>query len=218
MSDPVNASVPVAGVDPDKAITFPSGGGGAGGAVPAPENDPNGPAVVPEVTTPEKPNFAPITSQEDLDKMIGKRLAKEREKFEDYDDIKAKADEYEKYLDSQKDEQTRLNEAYEKTQQELEAARKQIADYEVNQLRAEIAAEKGLTLKQAKRLTGTSREELEADADDLLESFPTKAAPAPSRSTSTRPIPTGGSNPEKEAEHKSFDASKKADEIFARTR
>lgn len=34
--------------------------------------------------------------------------------------------------------------------------------------RAEIALAKGLTLSQAKRLVGTTREELEADADELL--------------------------------------------------
>lgn len=39
-------------------------------------------------------------------------------------------------------------------------------------LRAEIAQSKGLTAAQAKRLQGTNKEELEADADDLLESFP----------------------------------------------
>ena len=39
-------------------------------------------------------------------------------------------------------------------------------------LRAEIAQAKGLTAAQAKRLQGTNKEELEADADDLLESFP----------------------------------------------
>lgn len=39
-------------------------------------------------------------------------------------------------------------------------------------LRAEIAQAKGLTAAQTKRLQGTTKEELEADADDLLESFP----------------------------------------------
>ena len=35
--------------------------------------------------------FTPITTQEDLDKVIGARLAREREKFADYDDLKAAA-------------------------------------------------------------------------------------------------------------------------------
>ena len=43
-------------------------------------------------------------------------------------------------------------------------------------LRREVADAKGLTPAQAKRLVGTTREELEADADDVLEVFPSKPA------------------------------------------
>ena len=35
--------------------------------------------------------FTPITTQEDLDKVIGARLARERDKCADYDDLKAAA-------------------------------------------------------------------------------------------------------------------------------
>lgn len=38
--------------------------------------------------------------------------------------------------------------------------------------RAEIASDKGLTLKQASRLVGKTKEELAADADELLKEFP----------------------------------------------
>lgn len=37
--------------------------------------------------------FEPIESQEDLDKIVGARLAREREKFADYDQLKAAAEE-----------------------------------------------------------------------------------------------------------------------------
>lgn len=47
-----------------------------------------------------------------------------------------------------------------------------LAKERVMRLRAEVAAEKGLTAAQAKRLSGSSKEELEADADELLEAFP----------------------------------------------
>ena len=58
----------------------------------------------------------------------------------------------------------------------LADAERRIAAAESRALRLEVAAEKGLTPNQAKRLAGSTREELEADADDLLETFP--AAPA----------------------------------------
>jgi hypothetical protein len=38
-------------------------------------------------------------------------------------------------------------------------------------MRAEVATSKGLTAAQARRLQGSTVEELEADADDLLTSF-----------------------------------------------
>ncbi|MFC4146606.1 hypothetical protein ACFO0M_10095 [Micromonospora mangrovi] len=55
--------------------------------------------------------------------------------------------------------------------------------------RAEIAAAKGLTLQQAARLQGSTREELEADAAELLTLFP--AAPAGPRNPA--PDPSQGS-------------------------
>lgn len=60
-----------------------------------------------------------------------------------------------------------------KTEQERLADRaseleKNLTTAEANAARYEIALEKGLTKSQAKRLVGSTREELEADADDLL--------------------------------------------------
>lgn len=53
--------------------------------------------------------------------------------------------------------------------------------------RAEVAQAKGLTAQQAARLRGTSREELEADADELLSLFPTgPRTPAPDPSQGAR--------------------------------
>jgi hypothetical protein len=50
----------------------------------------------------------------------------------------------------------------------LAEAERRAAEAESRSLRYEIAAEKGLTIKMAKRLVGTTREEMEADADELL--------------------------------------------------
>jgi hypothetical protein len=57
----------------------------------------------------------------------------------------------------------------EKTTARAEAAEKKLAELEPRVLRMEVALEKGLTAKQAARLVGSTKEELEADADDLLE-------------------------------------------------
>lgn len=60
-----------------------------------------------------------------------------------------------------------------------EAAEKRAAELETRALRLEVAAEKGLTTAQAKRLVGATREELEADADELLETFKPAEEPKP---------------------------------------
>lgn len=52
-----------------------------------------------------------------------------------------------------------------------EAAERRAQEIESHALRLEVAAEKGLTPKQAQRLVGNTREELLSDADDLVASF-----------------------------------------------
>jgi hypothetical protein len=89
-----------------------------------------------------------------VEKIAAKIRAEERrkvmEKFSDYDDLKTKAGE---------------STTLEQRVAGLEAA---ATAAEQRALRAEIANAKGLTSTQAKRLVGETREELEADADELL--------------------------------------------------
>lgn len=72
----------------------------------------------------------------------------------------------------------RLDELDDKDKSEVEKLRKenadlktQISDRDGRLLRAEVAAAKGLTPAQAKRLVGATQAELEADADEILEAF-----------------------------------------------
>jgi hypothetical protein len=68
-----------------------------------------------------------------------------------------------------------------KLTERADAAEKLAASHEARALRLEVASEKGLTPAQVKRLVGSTREELEADADDLLENFkPSSGDAAPS--------------------------------------
>ncbi len=63
-----------------------------------------------------------------------------------------------------------------KLQEERDALRAERDALTLQQLRREVADEKGLTAAQARRLVGSTREEIEADADDLIATFP-KAKP-----------------------------------------
>lgn len=66
-----------------------------------------------------------------------------------------------------------------KAKEDAAAATRRAEEAEARALRLEIGHEKGLTPGQVKRLVGSSREELEADADELLADF------AASKTTST---------------------------------
>ncbi|RYE42576.1 MAG: hypothetical protein EOP24_32065 [Hyphomicrobiales bacterium] len=99
-----------------------------------------------ETTEPEATTF----TQADVDRIVRERVKRERDKYADYDDLKAKAGEA-----------TTL-------EQRVADIERKANDSEARAIRAEIANAKGLTATQAKRLVGTTREELEADADELL--------------------------------------------------
>jgi hypothetical protein len=85
------------------------------------------------------------------------------------------------FEDRDKSEQQKLTEAH-------AAAEKRAAEAELRATKLEIAADKGLTPAQARRLVGATREELEADAEDILRDFPAVAA----RPAGPRPDPSQG--------------------------
>lgn len=84
----------------------------------------------------------------------------------------------------------------EKLTARAEAAERSAAEAGASLLRLQVATEKGLSVSQAKRLVGSSREELEADADELLAAFPAPGPAKPAgdigqgpRETPTAPVP-----------------------------
>jgi len=89
-----------------------------------------------------------------------------RTKYREAEPLVAKAKELE---EAQKTAEQRAAEAQ-------SAAEQRATDAETRLLRLEVAAEKGLTATQAKRLVGGTREELLADADDFIASLPVPPA------------------------------------------
>jgi hypothetical protein len=114
----------------------------------------------------------------------GKRaLAKEREarkaaedRVKELEPRAAKADELENASKSE------IEKAAEKTA----AAEKRAEEAERKALLAEVAVDKGLTTAQVKRLVGSTKEELEADADEILETFGAKPDPSANGSKTSR--------------------------------
>jgi len=116
------------------------------------------------------------------------KQAIDRMKQERNDERKARRALEAKVAEYEKAEQAKAE--ADKTEAEKRAAAEQrAAQAELRALRLEVAADKGLSPAQAKRLVGTSREELEADAYDILATFPTAPAPRtprPDRSQGAR--------------------------------
>jgi hypothetical protein len=104
----------------------------------------------PTETKPEGEETPQTFTQADVDRIVRERVKREREKYADYDELKTKA------------------EGAKTLEDRVAEIERQARESETRALRAEVANAKGLTATQAKRLVGATREELEADADELL--------------------------------------------------
>lgn len=94
---------------------------------------------------------------------------------------KRRADEAQAQLEDlrrqQMTEQERAVAERDDARKQLEEANARLAAFEQERTRNEVAAAKGLSLAQARRLSGTTREEFEADADAFKAELAALAAP-----------------------------------------
>ncbi len=147
------------------------------------------PAEPTEASTEETPKPAPpaATADEQLGDGGQKALKSEREaRKKAEDDLKALRQEIE---DSKKT-------AEQKAADDIAAAKAEAGQSSAKALRYEVAAEKGLDLKLAARLTGSTKEELEADADALMALIPkAQQAETPAGPTVPGQQPGGAQTP-----------------------
>jgi ATPase subunit of ABC transporter with duplicated ATPase domains len=115
-------------------------------------------AAAGEQTDETNDDFKAPATQEELDRIIQARLARERKNFADYDELKKAAERLAQIEEANKSEA-------EKAAARAEAAEKRAAELEAKALRAEVAAAKGVPVAL---LTGSTQEELEAAADALI--------------------------------------------------
>lgn len=107
--------------------------------------------------------FKPITSQEDFEARLKDRLGRERSKFADYDDLKAKAAKFDELDAANKSE-------IEKATEKATAAEQRAAKAEADALRWKVAAKHGISDEDAELfLTGTDEETLTKQAERLTE-------------------------------------------------
>lgn len=119
---------------------------------------------------------APTFTQQQLDAIIKERLAQERERqqrklteqYGDLDVLKAARDKLAEIETAQMSEADKLRKQIEEIQAQAAAKEREAQEATLAMLRLEVGQTKGLTPTLAKRLSGTTREELEADADVVL--------------------------------------------------
>ena len=102
-------------------------------------------------------------TQADIDRIVGERLARERAKYADYDDMKAKAEKFTEMEEAQKSELQKAQEKSAGLEKELEALK---AANAAHQLREKIAGETGVP---ASLLTGDDEEAMKEQAKAILE-------------------------------------------------
>jgi len=127
-------------------------------------------------------DFTAITTQEELDTIVKARLAREKEKYADYDQLKTRVSDLEKENGALKSAAEASKTSAADYDKQIANLKKQVAGYETASLRTRIALQNGLPIDLADRLQGNDEESLKADAERLA-SFVKPAEPkAPPKS------------------------------------
>lgn len=133
----------------------------------------------------ENKDFEPITTQEELNRIIGDRVKRAKEsaaeKYADYDSLKSRLAEYEAKINDL----TASVEAHAEDAKKLAEQQKTIDAYATAAVKSRIAHEVGLPYGMSERLTGGTEEEIKADAlnlKKLMESVNVPLASAESKS------------------------------------
>lgn len=144
-----------------------------------------------EGNEPEPKSF----TQEQVDQIVEKRLAKERGKYKDYDELKSKAMRLDEMENAGKSELDKLKESNAALRKQIDdaAAEKQHAEWV-----SEVAKDKGVP---AELLRGSTKDELEAHADLLQAALHPASKPPQVRNQTGSP---SHQNNSKDAEELSY--------------
>lgn len=121
--------------------------------------------------------FKVIETQEQLDAIIGERVARAEKKGEekalqqyaDYDDLKKQLEEQTAKVDELNSQLTAQTETASTSAKELEDLKAKVHKYETDSVKTRVAHEEGLPYDLAARLSGEDEESIRADAKALVE-------------------------------------------------
>ena len=135
-------------------------------------------------------DFRPIESQDDLNRIIGERLDRERAKYADYDDLKAKAERFDEIEDANKTEIEKARERVKAVEDELGMVPAKVTDA----LRAHLVALHEISDDDADLfLTASDPETMLRQVDRLVaRSEPKPRAPRPNAAQTSGDITPQG--------------------------
>jgi hypothetical protein len=131
--------------------------------------------------------FAPIASQDELDRIVEARLARERRKYDGFDELKEKASKFDEISEAQKTEAQKLAEQLEQFRTTAETATRENA-------RLRVLAKHTIPEEYHDLVVGDSEDALTASAEKV-KALIERTAPAPDRQSFV--IPGEGSHPDK---------------------
>ena len=120
------------------------------------------------------PEFKTIETQEELDRIIGERLARQKEKYAGLEKLESRVKELEKTnaellatIDSNSKLLAEKDEFISAKESELAEVNQVVEKFKGTQLRTQIALRNGLPYELVDRLQGSDEESLQADAERL---------------------------------------------------
>lgn len=138
--------------------------------------------------------FKKIETQEEFDAAIKDRLAREKEKYADYDSLKKENESFKTQIADLEKAKKDLETEKGTFSSQIDALNSKIKGYETDSAKTRIALEKGLPYEFAKRLSGETEEEIAKDAEEMAK-YVTKQQP---------PAPTGSNEPQVYGEDKNL--------------
>lgn len=113
--------------------------------------------------------FKAITTQEELNAIIADRIERAKEAavkpYADYDDVKAKADAYEKTIGELNDKIKGYESDKSTDGTRLQELEDKVKNYETKAVKVRVAHEMGIPFELADKLSGSTEEEIKADAE-----------------------------------------------------
>lgn len=133
-----------------------------------------------------------LITQTQLNKLLASQKREIESRFDGFDDIKSKAEQFDQLTETAKSDIQRFQEQLQATSTERDTVKSENSSLKTQLLRQKISAGKGLDSDLWDRVAGTTEEEITADVEKLVAKFqPTSRVQLGSRSGSGASAPDG---------------------------